>query len=142
MKTNQVLLGLALIAFVAACDGPGVVGPGSQIPVVIGRDSTASTSVVTGTWNRTLLFVDEFGFSNSNGTTWQFGPDGTAVRTILTQNLSLGLSDQVVTTGRWQIQGTRIIIDFDPPASGHLELEFRFDAGQLILAGQSFSRVG
>jgi len=142
MKTNLVLLGLACVIFAVGCDGPGVVGPGSRIPVVIGRDSTASTSVVTGTWSRTLLFVDEFGFSNSTETTWQFGADGTVSRTILTQNLSLARSDTVVTTGRWQIQGTRIIIDFDPPASGHLELEFRFDAGQLILAGQSFTRVG
>ena len=136
------LFGAALcVAVGLGCETYGVVGPGSPIIASFGGDSTSATSLVPGTWQRTLAFVDEFGFSNSNETTWIFQRDGTAVETIVTQNLTSGVSHSVVSSGHWQIQGTRIIVDFVTPQTGHLELEFRIDAGQLILAGESFTRV-
>jgi hypothetical protein len=129
------------LALALACDGPGVVTPAGSNPIGFGS-SSATSSQVTGTWQRTIFFFDDFGFAQSSETTWQFSSDGTAVRSVVARNLTLGFADVLLATARWRVQGSQLIIDFITPTPGQIQLEFRLQGSQLILAGDTYSRVG
>jgi hypothetical protein len=136
------VLAAALVLSLAACEADGPVRPIQGTPA--GIDGTGSTTVnaaLIGTWQRTLVFVDEFGFSIAIETTWRFLEDGTFVRTITTSNLTLGLSDVIVTTGRWTIDGSSLVVQFDPPDSGEVIFEFFIVGNELTLAGEIYFRV-
>ena len=140
-RAATVLLTLALVA----CDGLGPVGPRDRL-IGAGGSSTetggAIDDALVGNWRRTFLFVDEFGFSHSIETTWQFAGDGTAVRTVVTTNLTLQVSDVTVTVARWRIEGTSIVLDFQSPDTGQVILDFVIVGNQLTLAGEVYTRVG
>jgi hypothetical protein len=123
------------------CDSPGLFGPPGRQVASFGGGTSAATAL-TGTWRHALFFFDDFGFANSTETTWQFASDGTAVRTIITRNITLGASDVAITVARWRVSGTRIIIDFVSPTTGTVELDFSISGNQLLLSGQTFERAG
>src|SRR5215211_1397802 len=97
---RSLALVIALSGLVAACDGAGVVGP-DHTSVGFGGNSTTLSQSLVGTWRHTFAFLDEFGFANSTETTWRFAADGTAERSLVTRNLTVGLSDTLLTTARW-----------------------------------------
>lgn len=125
------------------CGGSGPVGPLGQV-ASIGGDSgpIAGSSSLVGTWRNTFFFVDPVGASNATQTTWQFNADGTAVRSTVTQNFTLGVSDTTFVTARWRATANVVIIDFLSPSPGTIELLYSIQGNQLILAGQTYLRVG
>jgi hypothetical protein len=145
IRKQAVALGLSLAGALAGagCDVQGLIGPrGNQMASFGGSPTSTTTASLAGTWRHALFFVDDFGFTNSTETTWQFSGDGTALRTIVTRNITLGTSDATITVARWRVSGTRVIIDFVSPTTGTIELAFSVQGNQLILAGQTFTRVG
>jgi hypothetical protein len=124
----------------AGCDGPGVVSPRNRVPATIGGDATVTPSLV-GPWRRSLSFTDEFGFAHSVETTWEFLGDGSARRTVISSNLTLGVADSVVTTARWRVNGTLLEIDFVSPSPGRIVIAFRVQGDQLFLAEEAYGRV-
>lgn len=133
-----------LVLGLAACDGLGPVGPEDRL---IGAGGGADTGdnvndALVGNWRRTFFFVDDFGFSHAVETTWQFAGDGTAVRTIITTNITLQVSDVTVTVARWRIQSGSLVLEFQSPDSGQVILEFVIVGDELTLAGEIYSRVG
>lgn len=130
---------LLLVALLLGCDGPGIVGLRTARLGRVGAPS-ASTGVI-GTWRRVIYFLDDFNYSRSSETTYQFAADGTAVRLQVARNFTLGLSDAVVSAGRWRLENTRIIIDFVSPSNFQLAFDTRLVGDQLELGGQVFLRV-
>lgn len=131
---------VALLALLAtACDGPGVVDPSR--PVVSIPSATGGRAQLVGSWQRTLYFVDDFNFARASETTFQFSGDGTVVRAQASHNLSLGLVDITTSIGRWQLDGTRLTIDYITPGPAQVVLDARIVGTTLELAGQSFRRL-
>jgi hypothetical protein len=136
-------LGLVAAVSAMACDVGPVQPVGSRPRVLVeggGGGSTATPSIV-GTWQRTLVFFDDFGFMHSSETTWTFETGGLAERTIVTTNVTLGASDTSVTEARWRLDGTNVVIDFTAPSPGTITLEVRAQGASLFLAGQEYLKV-
>jgi hypothetical protein len=135
-------LSLAVIT-VAACDTGPVEAVGRRpIGVVTGGGGgTAASTSIVGTWQRTLVFFDDFGFMHSSETTWEFASGGTAERSVVTTNVTLGASDTAFTAARWRLEGTNLIIDFTAPTPGTITLEARVQGTSLFLAGQEYLRI-
>jgi hypothetical protein len=134
---------LALIT-VTACDtGPVEPVGRRRISLVTGGGGggTSASASIVGMWQRTLVFFDDFGFMHSSETTWQFSTGGTAERSVVTTNITLGASDTVFTDARWRLEGTNLIIDFNAPSSGTITLEARVQGTSLFLAGQEYLRI-
>lgn len=132
----------AVFAFVAlsACGNDTGVGPGA--PLVFQTPSPVlSTSGVVGTWVRSVSFVDEFGATRTTETTWVFKADGTATRTIIVRNSAAGSTDRTESTGRWQVLGDQLAIDFQTPITGRVTILFSRVGDSLILGGETFLRA-
>lgn len=141
LRLVAVLLCTATLA-ATACD----VGPVQPVGfrksgLVEGGGETTSNPSVVGTWQRTLVFFDDFGFMHSSETTWTFEAGGLASRSIVTTNITLGASDTTVTQARWRLDGTNLIIDFTAPSPGTITLEARVQGTSLFLAGQEYVRI-
>jgi hypothetical protein len=132
-----------LAATIAACDS-GPVHPVGFREIdrrVGGTGGPTTDNAITGTWQRTLVFFDEFGFLHSSETTWTFAAAGTAERTVVTTNVTLGASDTTFTQARWRVEGTQLIIDFTAPTPGTITLDFFIQGTTLFLAGQEYERI-
>jgi hypothetical protein len=141
MRARLILCVTLISAIVlSACDGPGIVGP-RTVRLARSGDAASTTLAVVGNWRRAVFFLDDFNFSNSSETTFQFSGDGSVVRTQVTRNLTLGLADSVVSTGRWTITGTQLVIDFVTPSSFQLVLQAGVVGDELTLSGETFLRV-
>ena len=129
---------------VTACD-TGPVEPVGRRPIGLvtggGGGGTAASTSIVGTWQRTLVFFDDFGFMHSSETTWVFASGGTAERSVVTTNITLGASDTAFTQARWRLEGTNLIIDFTAPTPGTITLEARVQGTSLFLAGQEYLRI-
>ncbi|HEX7121740.1 MAG TPA: hypothetical protein VF178_05155 [Gemmatimonadaceae bacterium] len=139
-RARGLLLAL-LLAALAACEASGPFVPIDRGVAGTNGGADPISSELVGRWVHTLVFLDEFGFLHSTETTWEFDAAGTAVRTIVTTNQTLGISDVTVTTARWRVENARLVIEFLSPDSGEITLDFFFSDGKLILAGQTFNRV-
>lgn len=125
------------VALLSACGNDAGVGPGA--PLVFQTPSpVTSTSGVVGTWTRSVSFVDAFRTTRTTETTWVFNADGSVTRTIITRNSATSASDRTDTTGRWQVQGDQLLIDFVTPFTGRVTLQFVRTGDTLILAGETF----
>jgi hypothetical protein len=133
---------LCLTVLTLACAGPsdGVAGPGTLRVARPGGSTNASVSIV-GTWRRAFFFFDDFGISRSTETIWQFSPDGTAARTIITRNLDFGLTDVQLSVGRWETSGSTVVINIISPSAVRFEFSVRVAGDQLELAGEQYLRV-
>lgn len=133
---------VASIVTVVACDVGPVEPVGRRSPGILqGGGGPATTTTIEGTWRRTLVFFDDFGFMHSSETTWTFAPGGTAARTIVATNLTAGLSDTTLTTARWRIDGVNVVIEFIAPSPGTITLTALVQSTSLFLAGQEYLRV-
>ena len=113
---------------------PGLEGGGSS-------GGPAASPAIVGTWQRTIVFFDDFGFMHSSETTWSFETGGLARRSVVATNVTLGAADTIVTEARWRLDGTNLIIDFTAPSPGTITLEARVQGTSLFLAGQEYLRI-
>jgi len=131
---------IAFAAMIAACDGSGVASP-DRPTVGFGGNSTTISQSLVGTWRHTFEFVDDFGFANATVTTWTFAADGSAERTLVTQNFTVGSADTLLTTARWSASGDSLTIQFTSPSPGTFEFKVSVQGNQLTLAGEAYTRV-
>jgi hypothetical protein len=138
----RIALVAASAVSIAACDSLPF-EPAGRRPIggIEGGAGGSATTTIEGTWRRTLVFFDDFGFLHSSETTWSFGTGGAATRTVVTTNVTLGASDTSLTTARWRVEGSNVVIDFTAPSPGTITLEVRIQDGTLFLAGQEYERV-
>lgn len=139
-RLRPALLAVAIV-LPTACENYGPLIPRQRDTVAVGGGSNTVTDQLNGTWQNLVVFTDEFGFSHSTETVWEFRAAGTAVRTITTRNITLGLVEVAQTTARWRVEDTNLVIEFLPPESGQVTLQFFFQGDQLVLGGQTFTRV-
>lgn len=138
----RLTLVIASVASITACDSLPFEPAGKRVTDRLqGGGGGLTTTTIEGTWRRTLVFFDDFGFMHSSETTWSFGSGGAATRTVVTTNFTLGASDTSLTTARWRVEGTSVIIDFTAPSPGTITLEVRIQDSTLFLAGQEYERV-
>ena len=144
-------LALVVLAWLAAgCDGErttitGTIGaPRPVNPGTTGSGTTAGTRdsrLVGKSWSRVVLLQDNAGVVHSSRTTWHFGADGIATRSVVAANLTFGMVDQVVTFARWRTQGATIVLDYLPEGSGSARFEYFFQGTTLILGGLGFEQL-
>ena len=139
---GALLLFSATVLTATACDS-GPFEPVGRRPIggLEGGGGPTTTITIEGTWRRTLVFFDDFGFLHSSETTWTFTPGGLAERTVVTSNVTLGAADTSLTQARWRVDGSNVIIDFTAPSPGTISLEVRVQGTTLFLAGQEYQRV-
>jgi hypothetical protein len=137
-----IVLLTATVVTATACDVGPVEPPGRRpIGLVSGGGGPLATTTIEGTWQRTLVFFDEFGFLHTSETTWTFQTGGGAQRSVVTANVTLGAADTLLSLARWRVSGTTVIIDFTTPSPGSITLEFRVQGTTLFLAGQEYQRA-
>ena len=141
-RARVALLLSALALSATACDS-GPFEPVGRRPTggLQGGGGPTTTITIEGTWRRTLVFFDDFGFLHSSETTWTFSTGGLAERTIVTTNVTLGAADSSLTQARWRVDGSNVIIDFTAPSPGTISLSVRVQGTTLFLAGQEYQRV-
>ena len=143
IRHRAVLVIASTIALtLAACDY-GPYEPVGRRPVgeLQGGGGPAASTTIEGTWRRTLVFFDDFGFLHSSETTWTFEAGGAAQRTVVATNVTLAAADTLLTLARWRIEGTNVIIEFTAPSPGTIALDVRVQGTTLFLAGQEYQRV-
>jgi len=141
-RNRLMLFGSVVTLVLSACDyGPYEPVGKRDYGVLAGTGGPAVTTSIEGTWRRTLVFFDDFGFLHSTETTWTFVAGGSATRTSVTTNVAAGISDTSVTVARWRVEGTNVIIDFTSPSPGTTTLSVSVQGTTLFLAGQEYQRV-
>lgn len=143
IRLMALLLSVATLA-ATACDYGPTYPVGFRRPTGTlegGGGGAAATPAIVGTWQRTIVFFDDFGFMHSSETTWTFENAGLAERSIVTTNITLGVADTAFTEARWRQDGTNLIIDFTAPTPGTITLEARVQGTSLFLAGQEYLRI-
>lgn len=133
---------LLSLASVLACSGGPLVpagGPGPLGPTGSGNGNGSGGLV--GEWRRELVFIDDLGYVHSSATTWYFFEDGSAARSIVTTNFTLGVSDEAVAMAQWSTDAGRVTIDFTSPNPGRIVLDYRIEGSRLLLAGQEYLRA-
>ncbi len=146
---RHVLLAFVLPTALAGCGEvvSASLGPGGVTAIEggSGRGSTASPSVLHGSWLRTVSFHGTDGSLHLSETRWTFESSGTAVRVVTTINVTFGLSDAVATIARWRAERGLLVLEFLPPASGTARFTWQVreltGGTQLILDGLVFRRV-
>lgn len=131
---------VAAVAALAACSGDPFAVPGSSGRVGL-QGGTRPAPGLVGTWRRQLVFFGEDGYVHSSETRWTFAASGDAVRYIVTTNYLLPAADTSVTTARWQLDGSRLTIEYIAPSPGTIVLDARVEGSSLFLAGQEYLRV-
>ena len=141
MRLRTALVALSAAALTACDVGP--VQPVGFRPIGIqtGGGGPSTTTTIEGTWRRTLVFFDDFGFMHSSETTWSFHAGGLAERTIVTTNVTLGAADTTLTQARWRVDGSNLIIEFIAPSPGTITLTISLQGTTLFLAGQEYQKV-
>jgi hypothetical protein len=136
-------LGVALLAAMltaTACNNVDMrIGPGVQIGT--GKGSGSHHDAIIGMWTRIVVITDREGTAHSSRTTWEFRSDGSATRTVVTQNLSAGISDVLTANASWHTEGSTLVITFRSPDSGTSRFGFAVFANVLNLDGRDFVRV-
>jgi hypothetical protein len=144
LRLRLTLLVLSAATLTAtACDvGPvEPVGKRRTAGTLTGAGGGSNTITIDGTWRRTLVFFDDFGFMHSSETTWTFETGGAAQRTTVTTNVTLGVADTTLTEARWRLEGSNVVIEFTAPSPGTITLDVRLQGTSLFLAGQEYLRV-
>lgn len=129
-----------LVGGLGACgDVQARLGPG--ISVGVGSGSGTHPTALVGIWSRVTVLSDNAGNVHSARTTWEFRSDGSATRTLVTQNVSAGISDVVVAYASWHTEGSTLVIVFRAPDSGTSRFSFSLFSNVLSLDGRDFVRV-
>jgi hypothetical protein len=116
------------------------IGPG--IHVGTGAGSGAQQNAIVGLWTRVVVITDNGGNAHSARTTWEFRSDGSATRTLITQNLSAGISDVITANASWHTEGSTLVITFRSPDTGTSRFFFSVFSNVLTLDGRDFVRIG
>lgn len=135
-----VALAVAVPSLVACNDVEMRIGPGIQIGT--GTGSGSRQNAVVGLWTRVVVITDNGGNAHSSRTTWEFRSDGSATRTVVTQNLSAGISDVMSANATWRTEGSTLVITFRPPDAGTSRFFFAVFSNVLTLDGRDFVRIG
>ena len=126
-------------------DGSTGVNGGTGTGTGGGGGGSQASSALVGRWNRIIYFYDTFGSLHSSETEWVFAADGSAARTVITRNLSEGFADAAVLLARWRVEGSEVVIAYQPPNTGTVRFRYRFEAsavGTLLFLGETqFVRV-
>jgi hypothetical protein len=130
---------MAALATFAACNNVDMrFGPGIEIET----GTTSHWSTLVGVWTRVVVITDNQGNAHSSRTTWEFRSDGSATRTLITQNVSAGISDVLTANAFWRTEGSTLVITFRAPDSGTSHFGFSVFGNVLSLDGRDFVRVG
>ena len=137
-----------LIAVVGGCDGEPVTitgTSGASRPTNPGTTGTGATSSrgdsrLFGAWSRTVLVQDNSGAVHASRTTWRFGSNASATRSVVASNLTFGIMDSVVTSARWHTEGATVVLTYLPEGSGSARFDYFFQGTTLILGGIGFER--
>lgn len=116
------------------------IGPGIQVGV--GDGTGGQHNALVGIWTRVVVVSDRHGNTHSSRTTWEFRSDGSATRTLITQNLSVGISDVLTANASWHTEGSTLVVTFRFPDSGTSRFGFSVFSNVLSLDGRDFVRVG
>lgn len=126
----------------AGTTGTGATGTGTTTPSA----SSTFDAALLGRWRRVVLFTATDGTSNSSETTWTFAGDGSALRTVVSRNISYGLADAVNAAASWRTEGSTVVITYRPPDRGTVRFAYAVERSAfgdaLRLNSQSFVRVG
>jgi hypothetical protein len=114
-------------------------GPGIHIGTGTG---SGQHNALMGLWTRVVVITDNAGDAHSSRTTWEFRSDGSATRTVVTQNLSVGVSDVISANGTWHTEGSTLVITFRSPNTGTSRFSFIVFSNVLTLDGRDFVRIG
>ncbi len=139
---------LLAVLLVAGCEGSPVTitgNAGAPRPTNPGTSGTGTTPArgdarLVGGWSRTILLQDNTGAVHASRTTWRFGTNALATRSVVASNLTFGLVDSVVTSARWHTQGASVVIDYLPEGTGSARFDYLFQGTMLILGGIAFER--
>ncbi|HJU69581.1 MAG TPA: hypothetical protein VJ650_15175 [Gemmatimonadaceae bacterium] len=129
---------LATVATLAGCSVDMRIGPG----IHIGTGTGSHQNAIVGIWTRVVVITDNHGDAHSSRTTWEFRSDGTATRTLITQNVSAGMSDVLTANAFWRTEGATLVITFRSPDSGTSRFGFSVFGNVLSLDGRDFVRIG
>jgi hypothetical protein len=88
-----------------------------------------------------VVITDNAGNAHSSRTTWEFRSDGSATRTVVTQNLGAGVSDVITANATWHTEGSTLVITFRAPDSGTSRFSFFVVGNVLSLDGRDFVRI-
>jgi len=118
---------------------------GAPRPVNPGTTGTGTTggsidSRLVGRWSRTVLLQDDVGAVHASRTTWRFGADAMATRSVVATNLTFGLIDSVVTPARWRTEGGAVVFTYLPEGRGTARFDYFLQGTTLILGGLGFER--
>ena len=136
------------IALLDGCGGEPVTitgtGGGAR-PTNPGTSGTGATSSrgdsrLLGAWSRTVFIQDNAGAVHSSRTTWRFSTNAAATRSVVTNNLTFGLMDSVVTAARWHTEGASVVLTYLPEGTGTARFDYFFQGTTLILGGIGFER--
>jgi hypothetical protein len=131
---------LAVVGLATACNDFDMrIGPGIQIGT--GTGSGSHHNAIVGMWTRAIVITDNQGTAHGSRTTWEFRSDGSATRTVVTQNLSSGISDVLTATASWHTEGSTLVITFRSPDSGTSRFGFAVFGNVLSLDGRDFVRI-
>ena len=133
-------IALAMLSLGACNDVEMRIGPGIHIGTNTG--SGAHQNAIVGLWTRVVVITDNGGNAHSARTTWEFRSDGSAMRTLVTQNLSAGISDVISANAIWHTEGSTLVITFRPPDTGTSRFGFSVFSNVLSLDGRDFVRIG
>lgn len=115
-------------------------GPGINIGT--GTGSGSHHNAIVGLWTRVVTITDNNGHAHSSRTTWEFRSDGTATRTLITQNVSAGISDVLTANATWHTEGSNLVVTFRAPETGTSRFSFFVIGNVLTLDGRDFVRIG
>jgi hypothetical protein len=134
------VIGVALAMLTLACNDVEMrIGPGIHIGT--GTGAGPHHNAVVGLWTRVVVITDNAGNAHSSRTTWEFRSDGSATRTVVTQNLGAGVSDVITANATWHTEGSTLVITFRAPDSGTSRFSFFVVGNVLSLDGRDFVRI-
>jgi hypothetical protein len=140
LARRTLLPAAALLALGAAgCgvrDGRVLVGPGSGSP-----EGPARPGALVGRWSHRVLFEDGLGVIHSSETIWDFRADGSALRTLISRNLTDGVAEATTQVAQWHLQGRTVVITYLPPDGGTVSFDYQILGDTLLLGGREFRRV-
>ena len=145
------LFAAALASAATGCSGEisGVAGSTSAVTIgssPFARGRTSFDAALLGRWRRAVLFRGADGTSHGSEITWSFAADGSALRSVVSRNVTLGLADVVSTAASWRTEGNTVVIVYLSPGSGAVRFTYFVDrtayGDVLYLDDQAFTRVG
>ena len=142
-------LAFAAVGALAGCSGELTGVLGSPTTATYGSGSGGEARLdpsLLGRWRRVLVFTANNGTTNTSETTWAFAGDGSALRTVVSRNVSFDLADAASARAFWRTESGFIVITFRAPDSGTARFAYAVERSAygdvLYLGGQPFARVG